>query len=449
MSQLNYIIFTIIGIIFVIPILYSNIFKTFKFIVVIIFIRLIIVLLNIPDTIIRTVIDAIMILLVLRIWIKPKLISNNNFILSGFYIFIIFTIIIMISALTNENQSILDIVSFYRHLLVSYCFFLFARNYRFKSNESTNLINLFILLFSIQITGGIYKFLFQAIDEKYVGLLSYSGGSLNAIFPLIAISFFYSLYCDRRKDIIYYFNLICAVFIAIIGVKRGFFIFLPILTILLFYFKHLIIVKRYVIIDKPLGFLLTVILAIVFLFLGTSLNPYLNKENKIGGSIDIYYAYNVAKSDNLGEIGDYKSGRLGGTLEIVNNRFSEFGLSTLFGEGAGIFVGKGNESSNIEEYNVTGFTVLPGFARHVIEIGIFGSIVVICFYLFFIIMIFKNINKISKVKKKFVVFLIATSITFLYDYILYSPVFFNDNFPNLIYFTFIGLVFNKSFNPIK
>lgn len=422
-----------------------NQYKIFKFIAFIIFTRVIYYLIGIPDPIINLIIESLTFFIVFEtIVIK----NNNNFRFTNIVLFIIITIIIIVSYTFSAQVSFFETLSFYRHILFSFCFFLFALNFKFTKIQIINFINFIKFLIALQFLGGFGKLIFLGPHEKYAGLLSAMTGSLNAIFPLISIIFVLVLHFGYRKDKYIVFYCIGILFVGLIGVKRGFFAFLPLLLYFFFLLKPLLLNEQKLRLFSKTFISIPAIF--VLLTMSIILNPYLNKEGVFFGSLDYTYAIDLVVEHNYNQnyLG-YRMGRIGGTLGIIDYRLENLKPSDFWGDGPGLFVRESNESSNITFYGVKGFTVLPGFARHLIEVGFLGVIFILLFYLHLVLKAWKILKKSSQpLIRSFAVITILIGSIFVYDYILYSPVFYNDYFPNFIFFSIGGLMLNKNLSDI-
>ena len=442
------VIITTVFIILYFPAVLKNPYQIFRLLIIILFTKLIFLLIGIPVTLFCIFVDAVMGMLVLSAY---NLLHSNSieFRLPGLTIFILYTLVVILSISINRVESYFESFSFYRHLLVAYFFFLFALNFPFSQNQLHRLIKLIMVLVFLQFFGGIYKIIFIGLQEKYVGLLSLKSGSLNAIFPLIGIGFIISLHFIY-KPVKYFWLYICILlFIGVIGIKRGFFAFLP-LELLFFYYLYVKFVKNIripmmkIIIYSPIIILLLYGLIIISI----SLNPLFNKEYIVGGSVDIRYAFETSMSHNLGEENSkYAEGRIGSTIRLLNERITNVNPKNLFGYGAGLFVREDNSSSNITIYNVARLTILPSLARQLIQIGLLGSFFVIIFYIYLIRLSWKKLqDPLNPLLKAIAISNILIGSIFLYDYILYSPATFNTYISSFFFYTFTGLLHNKYLN---
>ncbi len=428
-----------------------NPYRGFKVVTLIIFIKVIFLMAGISPTNYKILVELTILSMVFVMFyqLKGRRIKVKT---PGIWIVILFAFFVVLSVSLVPVDNVFNAFSFFRHVLFAYLVFLFAYNYPFSKIQVQNYLKFLETLFLLQIFGAVVKVFTVGFIEEYVGFMESSSGSLNAIFPLIGISYFACKHYFFKKQKYLFLKLIGVMFIGIVGIKRGFVAFLPalILAIVYYYYKFVLNKKvpiiNFILISPILG--TVVVGAILF---GISISPYLNKEQKIGGSVDLNYAYEISMYKSFGNSkSTLAKGRIGSTLEILDYRTQNLSLKDWVGDGVGMFVGKTTATSGIRKYNVAVLTILPAFARHILSIGFIGSTLIILFYFYFFIGRVKDIQARNSKFINFIgVFVVVTGLIFIYDYFLYSPVFYNVFVPNFLLFTFAGLLRNqyvKDFN---
>jgi len=442
------VLFTISFLIISIPFIQKRPYNAIRLLVIMLFTKLVFLKIGVPVTSINIIVDGtvgIMFLSVINITRN----KNQKFRTPGLIVFGLFTFVVFISVLTNNVESFFDAFSFYRHLLVAYMFFLIALNLPFSVYQLFKLISLLKGLFVLQFIGAVIKLIFIGLSEEYVGLMELSAGSLNAIFPLIGIAFLVSLHFVYKKVKYLGLYILGLLFIGVVGIKRGFFAFLP-LELFFFYFLYLKYKKnsKFPVLRLVSTSPVIALVLIIVIIAGISLTPAFNREKKVGGNVDLEYAFESSKSHNMGsDKSKYAKGRIGSTLTILEEQTTDFKLTDIFGNGAGMFVGKDNTTSNIRQYNVAVLTILPSFARQLIQIGLAGSAMVIFFYIFMIRLSWKRLKfSLHPLLKAIAISNIIIGAIFLYDYLLYSPVTYSTYISAFFFYFFTGILLNKNIN---
>ena len=200
-----------------------------------------------------------------------------------------FVLICSISYIINPVNFV-QLFLFLRKYLLFVAVLVLFHNIKLHDKDRENLLKFIILLFVSQIIVNIARFPITGQTEPYIGTVSILGGSITAIFALVGIAFSFSAYLYKRK-LIYIVLIFGFLIFSIIGIKRGHFLFLPLL-LLIQYFVYLRFTQenfwRKALISAPIVLIVTVLPV----YLGFILVPTLNPENVIGGSFDPAYVIN-------------------------------------------------------------------------------------------------------------------------------------------------------------
>jgi hypothetical protein len=189
-----------------------------------------------------------------------------------------------------------------------------------------------IILYALQIPAVIIKYIMVGQTEYYVGTIHLSEGSLNAIIPMIAISYLFSkyLYTNNKQLLIY---ILLFVLFGLIGEKRALIFFLPFIIILLY--AYYMILKK-VNIYKGVGMALSAcVLTFVIIYIIVRLNPTLTPEGKAGGSFDLKYVLEYTNNYERSGKTFEEMRRIDGIKYFIKYLYQSDPLTFLFGEGAG------------------------------------------------------------------------------------------------------------------
>lgn len=120
----------------------------------------------------------------------------------GFVLFILFTIFYLVSVILNKALNF-DAYSYYRHYLNGFLLMGAVYMYPFAPKKLFSFNKFIFNLFLLQIFASFVKFLLIGQYEEYAGTMIITNGSINTIFPLIAIIFmmFAYLYMGKKESI--------------------------------------------------------------------------------------------------------------------------------------------------------------------------------------------------------------------------------------------------------
>lgn len=300
--------------------------------------------------------------------------------------FLLFFSVFLVSVIHYKDYN-QEAFTFFKPFIYSFMVFYTSFKSNFSHNELIKLYNLIGLLILIQLPTAVIKVISKGgFAEKWVGTMSYSGGSLHLIFPMLVISYLLGLYFFYNKDKKYIYLIIGFFIFGVTGAKKGVPFYLLGLIALGFLLKFHIYDKKSINFAKIISFSAAGLIAF---YLSVVLIPGLNKEKEIGGSFDLEWlqdkVYSYSFYDDEKEI---YQGRFGGTKVLVEDFFgktknylSKKSLSSsLIGYKPSSFDESsyltGNENVN-EEHN----RIIPtGFFRMLFALGSLGVIAFIFFY---------------------------------------------------------------------
>ena len=199
--------------------------------------------------------------------------------------------------------------------------------------------NLFIGIFIFQIIVSIFKLIFHGRTETIVGTVSYFNGSLNTIFPLVGIAMLISYFAFYKKKFYYIAGILGFIFMAWVGTKRGFYVYLPIL-IVFGYLLSLNFSKKLNILNiASTGIATLLIISLIVYFAGRAV-PQFTVEGVVGGqfSLSKMYNYSLIYSTAVTDTGT-AVGRFAGFVAVNGVMFGAPVVEMLFGYGPGEILG--------------------------------------------------------------------------------------------------------------
>jgi len=304
--------------------------------------------------------------------------KENNF----FYGWIIlgFLFICLISLFINKSN-IINLILFLRLGLRYYLLFLAIINLEFKDKEIKSFFYMLIILVILQVPVAIVKFFIYGQGEKAIGTYAYHGGTLSTALPLIVIGFCFSFYILYKRSLFYILLIISFISFSIIGGKRGFIFFIPIIIIFLsWYLKSEV---KYLFKYSIVGTLILIIALYSVLYFVPSLSP--GKKKRTG--FHLTYALSFAKEYTTRETGGVSMGRTSTSINVTKKLFDEGWINFLFGIGPGAAMESRFESYNTKENYLEIFNIaygISGFIWFVMNVGYLGAFFI--FSLLFLIM---------------------------------------------------------------
>jgi len=365
-KQNFYLIFIIIGSIFVLIIIKSTIIPIAAILLIISFAGW-----GVDQGYIPMQIMWLPELLSLMIFIKALLfciINRTKFKLFGIKLVLSFLILSIVSLLYNGVDFISGIL-FLRILFRYYLLFLAIINLDMDEKSTKILNNILIFIFISQLPLSIIKLLIYDQGERPLGLSSHS---LPTIIPLIAIGFLLSFYYFFKNKKIYLLGIVGFIGFSIIGAKRGFIFFLPIVLVYVFW-------KLRDRLNIRLKHVLPALLVLVLSFYTTvRLIPTLNPERRTGGTFDVSYLFNYGYNYTT-RINDegLATGRSSATIAMINGLYKGGPISILIGFGPGSILKSMFNSFNLqgEIYQEFGVSYgVNGISWLIVQVGFLGLV---------------------------------------------------------------------------
>jgi len=368
-----------------------------KFVIILFFFIGIIVLLGFPITYIKYLIEGAIVLIFIN-----SIQKNNQYPLIKEFAF--FAISFLLATLYNNDFTYGTLTEF-RGYLIPYLFFLTLIKINFSKLDYRKMDKLFFSLFILQVFASIIKLIIHGVDEKIVGTISTSGGSLHTSIPIMIYSFIVGSYLFENISKSKFNLLIFGFMIFIIsGAKRAIWAYLIVMMIVWYFLYYRTYLKRKIII-RPVTISSLVIISFFLIYVGAKITPTLNPEHEVGGSFDTHYIADYVYTYNF-----YDSrrqayqGRFGGTFIILKEMFTasrtwiknKKTFSWMFGFGPSSFYGDNylTDSDVLYETNVSYYRkfIPTGFYNALFMFGLFGTIAIILYFRK-ILIILKQIQK--------------------------------------------------------
>ena len=353
--------------------------------------------------------------------------------------FLVYSCIVFISAYLDNGLNI-QVFSFYHYTFIGYLVLLCAVNLDLTSDIS-RINNLFTYIIGLQIFATIVKIIVLGRQESYVGTMHITNGSLNTIYPLVAMAFLISMYLFFKSKKIYLLLILSLLLVPYVGEKRAFIFFLPIVLFFMIFLYYVKIQN----IKIPIKTILIVTLVSIFIFyLGALTNRTLNVSvSALGaqvGQVDLKLIPNYVISYNIGVSPDGLAvGRLGGLIQSIKYIFSGDIYLLLFGSGPDALINFTSRDGTESQFGILNSGSINGLARYIISIGLLGTIS----YLAFLLIILKRLFKILKetnIVHSSIVFSITAITIFLLDFFIYSLSMAHSHFFAVWIFLYVGYV---------
>jgi hypothetical protein len=283
-----------------------------------------------------------------------------------------------------------DIIYSFRLLFRFYIFYIAILNLELTDKQLKKINLFFLFCLCLQLPVVAYKFTIYGMSELTMGAYAVREGSLTTMLPIIVLLFAVPFYYMHQRNPL--LILLCVSFIAfsIVGKKRAILFFLP-LSILLLYFLIAFKEKHIHTFKKSMGLFLGVLASASIIIVVLVLNPTLNPEKKIGGSVDLDYVVTYTKNYEGRVDGEgYTTGRFSSSQRIFNVMLNKDIWKGLFGLGPGIItpsIFDKNKDLRIKRFIDREFKIKYGFTPMttiLIEYGFLGSFVYMALVVTFI-----------------------------------------------------------------
>lgn len=389
--------------------------------------------LSIAEPITRLIIDILIIILFVISLITT--VQKKLAIFPFFKLVLLIFLITFISYLFTD-VTLVDYLMFHRKVLLYFFFFYALFNINFSKVQIEKVFKVIIILFLTQIFATFIKLLTVGVMEPYIGTIGILGGSIATIMPLIALSYIFSTYLVEKKTTIL---LLVPLFI-MIGIASS---KIAIIVYLFALFSFLLLIYTFknngMFINLKLFFKYTLM---ALLLLGSvssayiSLNPRLNPEGKVGGSINFKHIENYFEMYNNADSLSYaKSSRVHGQgrsdahSAVLNVLYKND--SILLGMGPGDIIkssyGRGYKKDPLLEKYKIGYGGRIGYLWIAMQIGYIGSFLLGLFNLYLLVDIARNNRYIKKDSNyKYILAFYGLSMVYFLDYLTYSSTFLLD-----------------------
>lgn len=361
-----------------------------------------------------------------------RFVQKKKFRVPGAKIIMLFLFLAIISTLYNRIH-IVSVFLFLRLLFRYYLLFLAVLNLDLDEKFFRTLNRIIIFIFLSQLPLSVVKLIAYGQGERPLGL---SGHYLPAVFPMIAIGFLIALFFLYQKKIIYVLLSLGFVGFSIVGEKRAFVFFLPILIVYLsrFFLKDFRSVLKYAIVG--------VIILSVTVYFSARLIPTLNPQRAVWGEFNPGYliGYGLDYTTKTDE-SDMAIGRTSATLSALDSLRKKGMMTLSFGYGPGSILKSMFESfdrrSLLRAYFGVGYGV-NGIVWLGVQVGMIGLVVFFSFIYFLLrksIRYFKN--EVDPYWRSFGFGMVGFSFIMIFMGLLYHPIFENDAI-SAIYFCLAG-----------
>ena len=281
-----------------------------------------------------------------------------------------------------------DAFSWYMYSFPGFTLFLFVTTQKINPDQIKRMNSLFFYIAGFQIFYSIMKLIFKGTSETVAGTLHFSNGSLNTIFPLMAIGMVISfyLYYGRKKQ--YLLLALGFLLMSWAGEKRAVYFYLVFLVIV----SYLMLVRfnrlGYGRLIYGLG--IVSVLALMMVYASSKLNYTLNPEGEYGGSFNLLYIIDYAYKYyyQFNQLG-YAAGRFSGFFAIIDHMYNADTITQFFGHGPSEIIGKTDLDFTQYKFGVSSFLGINGFSSSLVSLGLSGAVFTIFLYFSIIIYAYK------------------------------------------------------------
>lgn len=258
-----------------------------------------------------------------------KMIVKKKFVAPGLQSVLVFLLLALFSLLSNSS-GVIPALLLLRLLFRYYLLFLAIVNLELDEESMKRIIKVLVLIFLVQIPLTVVKLLVFGQGEASLSLSSHA---VSTIFPLIAIGFFYSFYFLYKKKQAYIWGILAFVGFSIVGEKRAFIFYLPVLLVFLTWTLR----KRIRL--RPGVLLFGLAIAVVSLYFVARLIPTLNPEKRVWGEFNLKHIIGYAINyETAVSAGGYPIGRLSATVEVYKTLEKRGPVGLAFGYGPGSII---------------------------------------------------------------------------------------------------------------
>lgn len=367
------------------------------------------------------------------------------------FLLLCFSYVVLVSHALNGSV-FKESLSFYHYTFVG-CLALFVFSV-LPVNEValSRMLRLFEFLVLFQIVFIAYKFVLYGISENIIGTISYRGGALYTVFPLVGISYFLSKYFFSQKRHRYLLFCIGLIFMAFVGGKRAIYFFLPVVLVFFFILKNFLDNTLFTFRGKGRAILLLIGMVFFIVYIGAKVTPTLNPERSNWGTFDIRHIANYIKWYNYRPNHQYVRGRIAGLRQsykyIADSKKAVF----LFGCGPDQLINYKSRDGTERKFGINNSGGITGLATYFISVGVGGGGLILLLYLATGYHAYRSVGNFVDGKYGAItyckVFTICATFVFILDFIFYTRAFVQTHALNLMFFSLAGICTNKSFKKL-
>jgi len=314
--------------------------------------------------------------------ISLKLLNEDKVEFVGEKIIIGLLFVCIISIYINK-ATLIGSLLFLRLLLRYYLLFLGIINLDLNEKQMKKINNLVLVLVAIQIPVSVIKFFVYGQNERAIGTYAWRGGVLSTVLPLVVIGFCISYFILYKKSFALIGLILGFIIFSILGAKRGFIFFLPLLIVFLSWFlrQNIKNLFKYSLIG---GFIF-----VIAFYLTLSFIPTLSPGEHERTGINPLYSIHFAKEYTLSEKNGVSYGRTASSIKAFQVLAKKGKLNLLFGDGPGRTLKSRFRDFDTREkaileyrigYGITGITWLA------VNVGYLGGVL----FLFFFVLIMRK-----------------------------------------------------------
>ena len=367
-----------------------------------------------------------------------KALEKQAYASPGLPFVLVFFLLSFLSLFINGSP-IIPALLMLRLLFRYYLLFLAIINLGFDEKSQKLIINILIFIFLVQLPLSVAKLFVYGQGETSLGLSSHS---VSTIFPLVAIGFLYSYYLLYQRKIAYILGIFGFVGFSIVGGKRAFIFFLPVLLIYLTW-----ILKERILRNLRLVFL-GILIFFVSLYFVARLIPTLNPQREVWGEFNRRHIidYAISYETNVSMTGA-PTGRISASLEVFRALGRKGLPGRAFGYGPGsiiksMFGGYDKRQTIRSRFGVV--YGMNGLSWLGVQVGYFGTII---YFLIYYCLLRKCHSYYKKEKdpfwRSFALGMTGFSFILLFTSLIYTP-FFNDDSVAAFYFCLAAIVIIRS-----
>jgi hypothetical protein len=296
--------------------------------------------------------------------------------------FLLFSLSFMFSAYLNGDYFNITFSQYAKYVNLFLLFFIFKKTSTRHLFQFEKVNYLIFSLLIIQILLTILKFLTWGFRESVVGSISFTGGAVASVLPILGFIFiwFYRKGILSQKDWIF---TILLMFISVVSMKRAVWFVLPAVIFMFLYYVPKKKVPRNWVYAIP-------IIPIAFYF-AVRLNPTFNREGTTMGSFDMRFILESAREYTFGsKTGIEKGQGRGGAVWLLfdNLLHKKLNEKSLFGYGL-----KDMYTTDYDQFDTLGFGLNhKGSATGVFQSYVSTGYIGVLFTIFFAFSILRTIK---------------------------------------------------------